>query len=145
MTGDSSLRRLSRLGGSWQEAIGYRHAIRTGERIVVRGGTVCVDGAAAGKGDAGGQLRLAPPTVLDVLTAAGGTLGDAIRTPSYVADRAESTAVGRAHRGLRAGVRSAATMALAIGLLEQEAHVEVEVEVEARARSARSADQRGFR
>ena len=140
MTGGSPLRWLYRSGGLWEDAFGYSRAIRTGDRIIVSGCTALVDGVVVCKGDAGGQMRLALDTVLEALTALGGTLGDVIQTRIYVVNRADFDAVGRAHGERFADVHPAATMILASGLIDEE--MLVEVEVEARVRSAKPYDHR---
>lgn len=135
MTDASPTRVRYSSGGPWEDAFGYSRAIRTGDHIVVSGCTAVVDSVVRHPGDAGTQMGVALDAVRDAITALGGSLGDVIRTRTYVVNRADCDSVGRMHAQRFADVRPAATMVLVAGLLDEE--MLVEVEVEARVGSAK--------
>lgn len=135
MSDSSPLRWRHSSGGPWEDQFGYSRAIRTGDRIVVSGCTAVVDGVVQHPGDAGAQMVVAMDSVLEAITALGGSLGDVIRTRIYVVNRADCDAIGRVHGERFDRVRPAATMIVVAGLLDEE--MLVEVEAEARVRSAK--------
>src|SRR5512134_1292308 len=66
--------------------IGFSRAVRVGNHVVV-GGTAPLDpeGRTVAPGDAAGQMRRCLEIVREALEASGATLGDVVRTRTYLA------------------------------------------------------------
>jgi enamine deaminase RidA (YjgF/YER057c/UK114 family) len=115
-------------GGPWEDVYGYSRVVRAGSWLLVAGTTATVDGTVRHAGDPHAQAVLAFRLALEALEAAGGGLGDVVRTRMYVVGPAHADAVGRAHGGVFGAVRPAATMVMVAGLLSPEMLVEVELD-----------------
>jgi enamine deaminase RidA (YjgF/YER057c/UK114 family) len=122
-----SITRISS-GGPYEAVIGYSRAVVAGPFVLVSGCTATVDGVVVHEGDAYSQAVTALGIALDAVAKAGGSAADVIRTRMYVADMADSDAVGRAHAFYFADVRPAATMVQVSAFIDPRMLVEIEVE-----------------
>ncbi|MCW2938228.1 MAG: Endoribonuclease [Actinomycetia bacterium] len=122
-----SITRISS-GGPYEAVIGYSRAVVAGPFVLVSGCTATVDGVVVHEGDAYSQAVTALGIALDAVAKAGGSAADVVRTRMYVADMADSDAVGRAHAFYFADVRPAATMVQVSAFIDPRMLVEIEVE-----------------
>jgi enamine deaminase RidA (YjgF/YER057c/UK114 family) len=122
-----SITRISS-GGPYEAVIGYSRAVVAGPFVLVSGCTATVDGVVMHEGDAYSQAVTALGIALDAVAKAGGSAADVVRTRMYVADIADSDAVGRAHAFYFADVRPAATMVQVSAFIDPRMLVEIEVE-----------------
>jgi enamine deaminase RidA (YjgF/YER057c/UK114 family) len=122
-------RRTISSGTEWEPRVGYSRAVRVGERISVSGTTATDDaGGVVAVGDPYGQAKRAMENVVAAVEAAGGGVGDVVRTRLYVVDIDDWEAIGRAHADVFGDVRPATTMVEVSRLIEPELLVEVEAE-----------------
>jgi len=122
-------RRTLSSGTEWEPRVGYSRAVRVGDRISVSGTTATDDaGEVVAVGDPHGQAKRAMENAVDAVEAAGGAVGDVVRTRLYVVDIDDWEAIGRAHADVFGAVRPATTMVEVSRLIEPELLVEVEVE-----------------
>jgi enamine deaminase RidA (YjgF/YER057c/UK114 family) len=115
-------------GSRWEPVAGYSRAIRVGDTIRVSG-TTATDGAdrVVAPGDAGAQTVYVLDKIAGALVAAGGSIGDVVRTRIYLRDAAACEAVACAHGRVFGDIRPANTLVVA-GLI---GNYEVEIEAEA--------------
>lgn len=99
--------------------------------LTVERADVLVDrdaGEVVAVGDPSGQARRAMENVVAAVEAAGGGVGDVVRTRMYVVDIDDWNAVGRAHAEVFGDVRPATTMVEVSRLIDPDLLVEVEAE-----------------
>ena len=120
-------RRRAASGSPFEGPIGFSRAIRAGDRMLVSGtGPVWPDGSC--DPDPYAQACRCFEIALGALEELGGGARDVVRTRMYLVDAGDWEAVGRAHGGLFADVRPAATMVVVTGFLDPRWRVEVELE-----------------
>jgi enamine deaminase RidA (YjgF/YER057c/UK114 family) len=121
------IRRISS-GGPWEDVVGYSRAVVAGPWVLVAGCTSTLDGEVLHEGDAYNQARTALGIAVEALVSAGASADDVVRTRMYVADIADSEAVGRAHAEFFKDVRPAATMVEVSAFIDGRMLVEIEVD-----------------
>jgi len=106
----------------FEPIIGFSRAVRVGDTIHVSGtGPVGADDA-----DAATQTRKIFAIAEEVLTRAGASFSDVVRTRIYLTDVADWETVGRVHGEYFANIRPAATMVVVAALLNPQWRVEIE-------------------
>lgn len=115
-------------GAKWEEIVGYSRAVVIGDTIETSG-TVAVDGEnnLVGSGDAYAQTIFILQKLSGVLTEAGFSMSDVIRTRIYVTDINNWEEVGRAHGQYFKTIRPASTMVEVKGLISPDYLVEIEI------------------
>ncbi|MGH7746427.1 MAG: RidA family protein [Candidatus Dormibacteria bacterium] len=114
-------------GSPFEEAIGFRRAVRVDDRVLVSG-TAPIEpgGGCAERAEA--QAERCLEIIIAALAGLGATPEDVVRTRIYLVDPSDAEAVGRAHRRAFAGARPAATMVVVAALLDPRWRVEIEAE-----------------
>ncbi len=114
-------------GAKWEDIIGYSRAVRIGNNLEVSG-TVAVDeNGIVGKGDFYLQTKFILEKIGRVLTQAGFSLEDVVRTRTYVTDIRHWEEVGRAHGEVFGKIKPATSMIQVSGFIEPDFLVEIEV------------------
>ena len=115
-------------GAKWEEIVGYSRAVVFGNTIETSG-TVAVDSESnlVGKGDAYAQTVFILQKLSGVLTEAGFSMSDVIRTRIYVTDISKWEEVGRAHGEFFRAIKPASTMVEVKGLISPDYLVEIEI------------------
>ncbi len=109
----------------YEPVIGFSRAVRIGNTVHVSGtGPAGLDTATA---DAATQARHVLGIIQGVLTQAGATLEDVVRTRMFLARAEDWEAIGRVHGEFFGAIRPASTMVVAT-LLDPTWRVEIEAE-----------------
>lgn len=116
-------------GGPWEEVGGYSRAVRIGSQVAVAG-TVATgpDGRIIAPGDVYEQTKAIFKTIETALTEAGGSLGDIVRTRSFITDIGQADAFTRAHGEIFGSIRPAATLVEISGLMGEGSVIEIEAD-----------------
>lgn len=106
----------------YESIIGFSRAVRVGNAIHISGtGPVGADDA-----DAETQTRKILEIVQPILTQAGATFADVVRTRIYLTHAKDWETVGRVHGEVFHNIRPAATMVVVAALLNPTWRVEIE-------------------
>jgi enamine deaminase RidA (YjgF/YER057c/UK114 family) len=106
----------------YEPIIGFSRAVRIGNAIHISGtGPVGADDA-----DAATQTHKILEIVKPILTQAGATFADVVRTRIYLTHAADWETVGRVHGEVFHNIRPAATMIVVAALLNPNWRVEIE-------------------
>jgi enamine deaminase RidA (YjgF/YER057c/UK114 family) len=116
-------------GAPWEAKVAYCRAKRVGSLVFVSG-TVAVDGAgcAVGAGDVYEQARYAIGKIERALQELGASLGDVVRTRTFLTDISRFDEFARAHGEAFRGIDPAATCVEVARLVSPELLVEIEVD-----------------
>ena len=113
-------------GAPWERVVGYSRAVRIGNNIEISGTIATENGEVVGKGDAHAQTLCILGKIEKVLTEAGASLSDVIRTRMYVTDIRLWNEVGKAHGQYFKDIRPATSMVEVSQLIEPNYLVEIE-------------------
>ena len=116
-------------GSPFEKPIGFSRAVRIGNRIAVSGtAPIAPDGTTAHPGDMYGQTLRCLDIIRDAIEAAGGGLGDVIRTRVYLTDAEQWQDAASAHGKIFGDIRPACTFVEVSRLIDPEWLVEIEAE-----------------
>jgi reactive intermediate/imine deaminase len=114
-------------GASWENIVGYSRAVKAGNVIEVSG-TTAVDGETViGKGDIYHQAVFIFKKIEKILTEAGSSMQDVVRTRMFVTDISKWQQVAKAHALFFKEIKPAATMVEVSSLIDKELLIEIEV------------------
>jgi len=114
-------------GSPWEDIVGYSRAIRVGNNIEVAGTTAMDGDILIGKGDIYAQTVFIFNKIERVLTEAGATLNDVVRTRMFVTDITQWEAVGKAHGEFFRNIKPVATMVEVSRLINDDLLIEIEL------------------
>ena len=127
--GANTTRQRVKSGSPYEPVIGFSRAVRVGERVLVSGtGPVMADGGCPESTYE--QARRAWEIVRLALEEAGASVGDVVRTRTFLTPAADPEGAMKAHGELFADVRPASTMLNVHSLLDERWTVEVEAEAQ---------------
>ena len=120
-------KKLFSSGTKWEGIVGYSRAVKVGNVIEVSG-TTAVDGEIIiGKGDVYAQAVFIFQKIEKVLTEAGSSLKDVVRTRMYVIDISKWEEIGKAHALFFKNIKPATSMIEVNRLIDKELLIEIEV------------------
>lgn len=117
-----------RSGSPYEATIGFSRAVRVGDRVLVSGTAPVPPAGEAIAADAGDQMRRCGEIIATVLTEAGASLDQVVRTRMFITDPDDADEIGAVHAELFSEAAPAATMVVVAALLDPGWKVEVEVE-----------------
>lgn len=114
-------------GAKWEDIVGYSRAVRVGNTIEVTG-TVAVDenNQLAGGDSAYEQTRFIIQKIEKVLSQAGASLADVVRTRMFVTDISRWEEYGKAHGEFFTKIKPCTSMIEVKGLIAPEYLIEIE-------------------
>jgi enamine deaminase RidA (YjgF/YER057c/UK114 family) len=114
-------------GAKWEDIVGYSRAVKIGNIIEVTG-TVALDqnGKVVGGTNAYEQTKFIIQKIENILSQAGGTLKDVVRTRMFVTDISRWEEYGKAHGEFFSGIKPCTSMIEVKGLIEPEYLIEIE-------------------
>jgi len=116
-------------GSPFEKPIGFSRAVRIGNRISVAGtAPIAPDGTVAHPGDMYRQTLRCLDIIREAIEAAGGGLGDVIRTRVYLTDAERWQDAASAHGKIFGDIRPACTFVEISRLIDPEWLVEIEAE-----------------
>jgi enamine deaminase RidA (YjgF/YER057c/UK114 family) len=123
----SNSRRNISSGAKWEDIVGYSRAVRVGNVIEISGTTASDGDNVVGPGSHYEQTKFILQKVAKVLTEAGSSLEDVVRTRIFVADISKWEEVGKAHGEFFGTIKPATSMVEVSALISAELLVEIEV------------------
>ncbi len=114
-------------GTKWEAVVGYSRAVRVGNIVEVTG-TVAVDknDKVVGENNAYQQTKFILQKIESVLSEAGASLKDVVRTRMFVTDISQWEEYGRAHAEIFSDIRPCTTMVEVKALIAPEYLIEIE-------------------
>lgn len=111
----------------WESQVGYSRAVRVGNIIEISG-TVAADeqGRPVAKGDAYAQTKFIIDKLGRILSEAGGSISDVVRTRMFVTDIARWQEYGKAHGEAFGSIRPCTSMIGVNALIDAEYLIEIE-------------------
>src|SRR5258708_3930372 len=114
-------------GAKWEEIVGYSRAVKAGNTIEVTG-TVALgdDGKVVGNNNAYEQTKFIIGKIEKILSQAGASLKDIVRTRMFVTDISRWQEYGKAHGEFFKDIRPCTSMIEIKGLIAPEYLIEIE-------------------
>ena len=123
----SNSRRNIPSGAKWEDIVGYSRAVRVGNVIEISGTTASDGDNVVGAGSHYEQTKFILQKVTKVLSEAGASLEDVVRTRIFVTDISKWEEVGKAHGEFFSNIKPVTSMVEVSALISAELLVEIEV------------------
>jgi enamine deaminase RidA (YjgF/YER057c/UK114 family) len=114
-------------GVKWEEIVGYSRAVKVGNTIEVTGTVAADDSTALVGGDSAyDQTKFILEKIEKILTKAGASMKDVVRTRMFVTDISRWEEYGRAHGEVFKDIKPCTSMIEVKGLIAPEYLIEIE-------------------
>lgn len=114
-------------GAPWENIVGYSRAVRIGNQLEISGTVATDDNGVVAKGDAYGQTVFILQKIGKVLSQAGFSVQDVVRTRMFVTDISRWEEYGQAHGEVFAAIKPATSMVEVSSLIDKDYLIEIEV------------------
>jgi enamine deaminase RidA (YjgF/YER057c/UK114 family) len=114
-------------GAKWEDIVGYSRAVLMGNHLEISGTVATDENGVVGKGDFYAQTRFILEKVETVLSQAGFSMGDVVRTRMFVTDISSWEEIGKAHGEFFRDIKPATSMIEISALIDPDYLVEIEV------------------
>lgn len=114
-------------GAKWEDIVGYSRAVQVGNQLEISGTVATDENGTVGKGDFYLQTKFIIQKIEIVLTRAGFSLKDVIRTRMFVTDISHWEEIGKAHGEFFKDIKPVTSMIEISALIDPEYLVEIEV------------------
>ena len=114
-------------GAKWEDVVGYSRAVQVGNQLEISGTVATDENGTVGKGDFYLQTKFIIQKLEMVLTRAGFSLKDVVRTRMFVTDISHWEEIGKAHGEFFTDIKPATSMIEISALIDPEYLVEIEV------------------
>lgn len=114
-------------GAKWEDIVGYSRAVQVGDTLEVSGTVATDDNGTVGKGDFYTQTKFIIQKIEKVLTQAGFSLEDVVRTRMFVTDITHWEEIGKAHGEFFKDVKPVTSMIEISALIDPDYLIEIEV------------------
>jgi enamine deaminase RidA (YjgF/YER057c/UK114 family) len=114
-------------GAPWEDIVGYSRAVQMGNHLEISGTVATDENGVVAKGDPYGQTKFILEKVSKVLSQAGFTMNDVVRTRMFVTDISRWEEIGRAHGEYFATIKPATSMIEVSALIDPDYLIEIEV------------------
>lgn len=116
-------------GSPWEPLRGFSRAVRVGENLYISGTTaMTASGEVVAAGDAYEQTKYVISTIKKILSSAGFSPSDVVRTRLYVTDISKWDDYARAHREAFERIRPASSLVQVTKLVDPRLLLEMEVD-----------------
>jgi enamine deaminase RidA (YjgF/YER057c/UK114 family) len=113
-------------GAKWEDIVGYSRAVQVGDFLEVTGTVAANEQGVVGKGDMYQQTFFALEKIAKVISEAGFSLEDVVRTRIFVTDIKRWEDVARAHSSFFITIKPCTTLLEVKALIEPDYLVEIE-------------------
>ncbi|MCE2732951.1 MAG: RidA family protein [Cyclobacteriaceae bacterium] len=113
-------------GAKWEDIVGYSRAVQVGDFLEVTGTVAANEQGVVGKGDMYQQTFFALEKIAKVISEAGFSLEDVVRTRIFVTDIKRWEDVARAHSSFFKTIKPCTTLLEVKALIEPDYLVEIE-------------------
>jgi len=115
-------------GAKWEDIVGYSRAVKVGNIIEITGTVALGDnGMVVGRNNAYEQTKYICQKIEKILSQAGATMKDVVRTRLFVTDITLWEEYGRAHGEFFSQIKPCTTMVEVSALIEPDYLIEIEV------------------
>jgi enamine deaminase RidA (YjgF/YER057c/UK114 family) len=114
-------------GAKWEDIVGYSRAVQVGNQLEISGTVATDENGTVGQGDFYLQTKYIIQKIEMVLTRAGFSLKDVVRTRMFVTDISQWEAIGKAHGEFFKDIKPSTSMVEVSALIDPDYLVEIEV------------------
>src|SRR5690349_2387492 len=114
-------------GAKWEDIVGYSRAVQVGTHLEIAGTVATDENGVVGKGDPYKQTHFILKKIDKVLSDAGFSMKDVVRTRIFVTDISKWEEIGRAHGEFFKDIKPVTSMVEVSALIDPDYLVEIEV------------------
>lgn len=121
------MRKIFTTGAPWESVVGYSRAVQLGDVLEISGTVAADENGVVAKGDHYGQTKFILSKIGKVLSDAGFSFEDVVRTRMFVTDISQWEQIGKAHGEVFHTIKPATSMVEVSRLIDDDYLVEIEV------------------
>jgi enamine deaminase RidA (YjgF/YER057c/UK114 family) len=114
-------------GAKWEDIVGYSRAVQVGDHLEIAGTVSSDENGVVAKGDPYKQTKFILSRIEKVLSHAGFSMKDVVRTRMFVTDISRWEEIGKAHGEFFKEIKPVTTLVEVKALIDPDYLVEIEV------------------